>query len=112
MRIGYRTKVESMNHLPVAPNPEIARPSASHARPALPGRWSAIRRATHSTRDARELYRRAANYLDKIFTGARPAELPVEQPTMFELIINMKAARGISLKVPKSLLLRADRVIE
>jgi putative ABC transport system substrate-binding protein len=58
-----------------------------------------------------EVYRRAADYLDRIFKGARPAELPVEQPTMFELVMNSKAAAEIGLRLPQPLLLRADRII-
>jgi putative ABC transport system substrate-binding protein len=93
---------------------QIARIALGHRLPTVgsePG-FAAVGKLVQYGPDLSESCRRAAFYVDKILKGARPGDLPVEQPTKFELVINLKTAKALGLTIPPSLLQRADQVIE
>jgi putative ABC transport system substrate-binding protein len=105
----------------VAPDPfttahrtKIASTVARYNMPTVyPYRWFAVAGGLVSYgTDVLDQFRRAGGYVDRILKGAKPADLPVEQPTVFELVINMKAAKVLGLAIPPSLLARADEVVE
>jgi putative ABC transport system substrate-binding protein len=99
---------------PSLPSKRAAELALKHRVPAVSvPRWFAEEGGlmSYSARFA-DLYRKAAVYVDKILKGARPADLPVEQPTIFELVINLKTAKALGLTVPHVLLVRADKLIE
>jgi len=93
---------------------QIAELAAKHRLPTISGHWEFVEAGgliSYGQNNA-EHYRRAAMFVDKIFKGAKPSDLPVEQPTKFELFINRKIAKSLGLTIPQSLLVSADKVIE
>jgi putative ABC transport system substrate-binding protein len=94
--------------------PEVIKLAAAYKLPTIYSDSDLVRSGglmAYST-DAKAQLRRAAHYVDRILKGAKPAELPVEQPTKFELVINLKTAKALGIEIPRSVLFRADEVIE
>ena len=102
------------NTLLIADRQRIAELAVTHRLPMIaPAKEYALAGALVSYgTDYPDLFRRAASYVDKILKGAQPADLPVEQPTKFELVINLKTAKTLGLTIPQSVLLRADEIIQ
>ena len=94
--------------------PRIIKLAAKYRLPTMHthGRWVPLGGLVSYMTDVNVRYRRAAQFVDKIFKGAKPADLPVEQPTKFSLEINLKTAKALGISIPPSILLRATKVIE
>lgn len=107
--ISLYTRVTGKDRLVVTGEAERARLPALYGASDYVTQWGGL---LSLSQNLPELGRRAAGYIDKILRGAKPADLPVEEPNVFELVINLKAARAIGLAIPQSVLLRADRVFE
>jgi putative ABC transport system substrate-binding protein len=113
-RAGAQALITTEDALMSAHRAQIIRLAMRHRLPAISGLWwfadaGALLSYGPSSLD---LWRRAAGYVDKIFAGAKPADLPVEQPTKLELIVNLKTAKSLGLTVPPPVLARADKIID
>jgi ABC-type uncharacterized transport system substrate-binding protein len=117
----HTARRERLDAIYVSPSPTFARHSMRLAELTLKHRLPAIYEDKHYVHAGGlisygpsfiDLYHRAASYVDRILRGAKPGDLPIEQPTKFELAINLRAAKALGLMIPQSLLLRADQVIE
>ena len=104
--------VRALLHTPHPPRPARGAPPAANHLPPERVRGGLRAACVSYGPDFRDLYRRSATYVDKILKGARPGDLPVEQPTKFEPVVNRKSAKALGLTLPAPLLLRADRIIE
>jgi putative ABC transport system substrate-binding protein len=113
-RAGAQALITTEGALMIGQRAEIIRSAIEHRLPAISGLriFADAGGLLSYGPDNPDLWRRAAAYVDKIFKGAKPADLPVEQPTKFELIINLKTAKALGLTIPQSLLMRADEVIQ
>jgi putative ABC transport system substrate-binding protein len=114
VRERFQAALQSANSSYIAHAPKLAMLEAKHRIPVMYG-WSDFPEAggliSYGVSVA-ALFRHAAVYVDKILKGAKPADLPVEQPTKFELVVNLKTAKQIGLTIPPNVLARADKVIK
>jgi ABC-type uncharacterized transport system substrate-binding protein len=104
----WRVRADLSNPIPMHPRAAVANVSAVYNQSAFARDGGLLSYGP----DLVDIWRRAASYADRILRGAKPAELPVQLPTKFEMVVNLKTAKALGLTVPQSILVRADEVIE